>query len=190
MTKLQKELDDARNEAANKEKYLEAAAAKLAPAVAATAVQAEGITLVPTVAGHILHSNDVSPEMLHNVAMSSSQLQGITSEQSKVFIEVILSTLKTQATEVAPMQQSNASGVNLQTQRPPQQDGRRGSEEEELWTDSDMDEDEKELAEVNRKEGGVAPPTKKRIKKSAKQGKTNAAAAAGATSKVITKTGP
>ena len=53
-----------------------------------------------------------------------------------------------------------------------------------------MDEDEKELAEVNRKEGDVAPLTKKRIKKSDKKGKTNAAAAAGATSKVITKTGP
>ena len=122
--------------------------------------------------------------------MSSSQLQGITAEQSKVFIEVILSTLKMQATEVAPTQQSNASGVNLQTQRPPQQDGQQSNEEEDQWTDGDMDEDEKELAEVNRKEGDVAPPTKKRIKKSDKKGKTNAAAAAGATSKVITKTGP
>ena len=122
--------------------------------------------------------------------MSSSQLQGVTPEQSKAFIEVILSTLKMQATEVAPtpMQQPNAGGVSLQMQRPQQQDGQQNNEEDEQWTDGDMDEDEKELAEVNRKEGDAAPPTKKRIKKSEKKGK-NAATVAGATSKVITKAG-
>ena len=77
LAKLQKELEDARSEAAEKEKSLEAAAAKLAPAVVATAVHAEGITMVPTVAGHILHSNNVCPETLHNVAMASELLAGI-----------------------------------------------------------------------------------------------------------------
>ena len=166
-------MEDAMNEAAAKEKSLEAAAAKLAPAVAATAVQVEGVTLVPTVAGHIIHSNNVSPEQLHNTAMTSPLLQGITQEQSLAFIQVILTTLQTQATEIAPMmQQTTAAGANLQVHQMQQQAGQPVEDE---WTDGDMDEDEKELEEANRKEGDVVVRKKKRILKSQKKlGKTTA----------------
>ena len=58
------------------------------------------------------------------------------------------------------MQQTTAAGANLQAQQPQQQDGQQLEEGDE-WTDGDMDEDEKELEEANRKEGDVVVKKKK-----------------------------
>ena len=77
--------------------------------------------------------------------------------------------MKAQATEIAPtMQQTTAAGANLQVQQPQQQDGQQLEEGDE-WTDGDMDEDEKELEEANKKDGDVVVRKKKRILKSQKK---------------------
>ena len=98
-------------------------------------------------------------------ALASPQLQGITQEQSSTFIQVILTALKTQATEVA------SSSQQPQRQQEEAAQVQRNSEEEDLSTDGEMDEDEKEVAEANRKDGYVAPATKKRMKTSEKKEK-------------------
>ena len=174
LASLHKDLEDIRREAEEKEKTLAAAVTAVAPAVAVAALQVGEVTMVPTVAGHIIHSNDVSPEQLHTTAMSSPLLQGITPEQSSAFIQVILTALQAQATRIAPTtQQTDAAGANLQVHQQLQQDGQPVEEDE--WTDGDMDEDEKDLEEVNRKEGDVLVKKKKRILKSQKKlVKTNA----------------
>ena len=45
----------------------------------------------------------------------------------------------------------------------------RTSEEDDVSTDGEMDDEEIELAEANKKEGDVAPTTKKRMKRSEKK---------------------
>jgi hypothetical protein len=121
--------------------------------------------MVPTVAGHIIHSNNVSPEQLHSTAMTSPLLQGITPEQSSAFSQVILTALQPQATRIAPTtQQTDAAGANLQMPQQLQQDGQTVDEGE--WTDGEMDEDEKDLEEANRKDGEVLVKKKKRVLRS------------------------
>jgi len=160
LANLQKDLENIRSEAAEKEKTLAAAATAVAPAAAVAALQVGEVTMVPTVAGHIIHSNNVSPEQLHSTAMTSPLLQGITPEQSSAFIQVILTALQAQATRIAPTtQQTDAAGANLQMPQQLQQDGQTVDEGE--WTDGEMDEDEKDLEEANKKEGEVIVKKKK-----------------------------
>ena len=174
LANLEKDLANIRKEAADKEKTLAAAVTAVAPAAAAVALQVGEVTLVPTVAGHIIHSNDVSPELLHNTAMTSPLLQGITPEQSSAFIQVILTALQTQAMRVAPaMQQMDAAGANLQMPQQMQQEIQPVEEDD--WTDGEMDEDEKDLEEANRKDGEVIVKKKKKVLRSqVKMVKTNA----------------
>ena len=168
MAKADQELVELRTKLANLDKEFHERSERIKPkeATTATAVATAAgqiVTMVPTAPGHILHSNDVSPDQLHSEAMSAPELQGVSSEQSKAFIEFILTSMKAKATVVTavaqPEQQQQAGGVNSQMQQP--QQTQVHPVDDDTLSELDMSEDEVEAAKASVKEKEIVLTSRK-----------------------------
>ena len=96
---------------------------------------AVGVTYVPTAPGHILHSNDISPDQLHIEAMSALGANGASPDLVGAIIQVVLTSMKTKATEITtaakPQQQQQQTHVNGAPQ--PQQMQQQQKQQEEQF---------------------------------------------------------
>ena len=116
---LRKDLEDATKEAAEKERVLKEMAAKLAPSTVASVVAAgiaPNVTMVPSLPGSIIHSNDISPEQMLSDMQQAPELSGAPPELAALIVQWTLTYMKTKATEVTAAVPTAAASQQQQDQ--------------------------------------------------------------------------
>ena len=142
---------------------------------------AAGVTMVPSLPGSIVHSNDVNAEHFRNTMLQTPQLAGISVELSEAFVTVACSYLQSISTTVmtqppAPPQ-ADLQINQMQADKTEEQkdDGKATEDAKRLATEMEKDlltddtGDEAETVRANAKPGEVLQL--KKIKKSQKQAK-------------------
>ena len=115
---------------------------------------APNATMIPVAPGNIIHSNNVNPDEMAIGMMQNPAWQqlGFSSEAGLLAVQLLLTQLNTKSLLIeapAPSQPVDLQIVNGQAEA----EARRKAEDEEEWTEDDLDEDENNLEESNREEG-------------------------------------
>ena len=139
-------------------------------------------TMTSVAPRNIVHSNHVKAEEMHAAALSDPELLkvgGISAEQAATFIQFSLTYMKSVSMEVtASPQAAPSQPVDLQTVNGQEEaaaaaaaaaaEARRKAADDEEWAEVELDEEEKNVEESNRKDGDK-PVLKKKVKRGDKK---------------------
>jgi len=138
---------------------------------------APNVTMIPVVPGNIIRSNNVNPEEMATGMMQNPEWQhlGLSSEAGVLAVKLLLCKLQTKSVSVAPPPPAPSPTIDVQTlnMEADAEATRKAGEADDKSTDESLDEDERDLDDVQRAETGDKLAARKRIKRSFKKGQSS-----------------